>query len=225
MTWGLTEWRAKGFRSMTQADQDYNQKATDSLLNFETVKYFNAEKHEEQRFEKALSIYKDKNISVAKSLVTLNISQSLVICLGLGSTLSLANYFLSTDRLTIGGFVMFNSYNIQIYTPLGFLGTLWRWIRQNMVDVEQVLNLLEQNERIPEAENPILSNVTKGQIEFKNVSFTYDQKLEKKDQVTVIDNISFTIPAGKSVGIVGQTGSGKSTIMRLLYRFYDITSG
>ena len=120
---------------------------------------------------------------------------------------------------------MFNSYNIQIYTPLGFLGTLWRWIRQNMVDVEQVLNLLEANERIPEPENPVPSNVTKGQIEFKNVSFTYDQKLAKEDQVTVIDNVSFTIPAGKSVGIVGQTGSGKSTIMRLLYRFYDITSG
>ena len=162
---------------------------------------------------------------MAKSLVTLNITQSLIICVGLGSTLALANHFLSIDRLTIGGFVMFNSYNIQIYTPLGFLGTLWRWIRQNMVDVEQVLNLLEVNERIPEPENPKPSNVTKGEIEFKNVSFTYDQKLAKEDQITIIDNISFTIPAGKSVGIVGQTGSGKSTIMRLLYRFYDISSG
>jgi ABC-type multidrug transport system fused ATPase/permease subunit len=94
-----------------------------------------------------------------------------------------------------------------------------------MVDVEQVLSLLEQNEKIPDPENPVPSNVTKGQIEFRNVSFTYDQKLEKKDQITVLDNVSFTIPAGKSVGIVGQTGSGKSTIMRLLYRFYDITGG
>jgi ATP-binding cassette, subfamily B, heavy metal transporter len=105
-------------------------------LNFETVKYFNAEKHEEERFEKALTIYKEKNISVAKSLVSLNISQSFIICVGLGSTLALANYFLINGELTVGGFVMFNSFNIQIYLPLGFLGTLWRWIRQNMVDVE-----------------------------------------------------------------------------------------
>lgn len=159
---------------MTLADQSYNQKATDSLLNFETVKYFNAESHEEDRFDKALSFYKDKNIEVAKSLVGLNISQSMIICLGLGSTLYLANWFFINDRLTIGGFVMFNSYTLQIYSPLGFLGTLWRWIRQNMVDVEQILNLLHTNEKILEIENPQKANITKGCIEFKNVSFTYD---------------------------------------------------
>ena len=120
---------------------------------------------------------------------------------------------------------MFNGYNLQIYIPLGFLGTLWRFIRQHMVDVEQVMNLLEVDERIREIENPIPSNVKEGVIEFKNVSFTYDSKLPEEEQRTVIDNISFTVPAGKSVGIVGQTGSGKSTIMRLLYRFYDIQSG
>ena len=101
-------------------------------------------------------------------------SQSFVISLGLGSTLALANHFLDQNKITIGGFVMFNAYNIQIYNPLNFLGTLWRWIRQNMVDVEQVLNLLEQNERIPEATNPVPCNIKQGLIEFKNVTFTYD---------------------------------------------------
>jgi len=195
------------------------------LLNFETVKYFNAEKHEEDRFSKALAIFKEKNIDVAKSLVALNVSQSLVICLGLGGTLCLAHYFLLEEELSIGGFVMFNSYNLQIYAPLSFLGTLWRFIRQNMVDVEMVLNLLEVDERIPEAEHPVEADVRKGDIEFRNVSFTYDTKLPEAEQTTVIDNISFKIAAGQSVGIVGQTGSGKSTIMRLLYRFYDVSAG
>lgn len=108
----LTEFRAKGFKSMALADHNYNQKATDSLLNFETVKYFNAEKHEEERFERALSAYKEQNIAVAKSLVGLNISQSFIIGLGLCGSLSLAYYFVSQEKLTIGGFVMFNSYNL-----------------------------------------------------------------------------------------------------------------
>ena len=111
-TYFLTEWRAKGFKAQATADHAYNQKATDSLLNFETVKYFNAERHEEKRFEEALMAYKMRTISVAKSLVTLNISQAFVIALGLGSTLALANYFLSIGQLTVGGFVMFNSYNL-----------------------------------------------------------------------------------------------------------------
>ena len=109
--------------------------------------------------------------------------------------------------------------------PLAFLGTLWRIIRQAMVDVEQVLNLLEVDEMIPEVENPIDVKCTKGRIEFKNVCFTYDKKLPEAEQTQIIKNISFKIPAGSSVGIVGMTGSGKSTIMRLLYRFYDIQKG
>lgn len=112
-----------------------------------------------------------------------------------------------------------------MYAPLGFLGTLWRFIRQSMVDVELVLSLLELDEKIPEQENPVKANIKKAEIEFRNVSFTYDTKLAEEERTTVIDNISFTVAAGSSVGIVGQTGSGKSTIMRLLYRFYDITAG
>jgi len=137
----------------------------------------------------------------------------------------LANRYMSTGELTVGSFIMFNQYNMQIYQPLGFLGTLWRWIRQNMVDVEQVLNLLEVDEMIPEDPNPVKSNIKGAEIEFRNVSFTYDSKLAEDEQITVIDGLSFKVEAGQKVGIVGQTGSGKSTIMRLLYRFYDIKSG
>jgi ABC-type multidrug transport system fused ATPase/permease subunit len=105
------------------------------------------------------------------------------------------------------------------------LGTLWRWVRQSMVDVEQVLNIMETNDKIPEVENPVPVNIKEATIEFKDVEFTYDIKLPNEEQRTVLKQVSFTVPAGKSVGIVGQTGSGKSTIMRLLYRFYDVTGG
>lgn len=203
LTYRLTEWRASKFKSMTMADQEYNQKATDSLLNFETVKYFNAERHEEQRFDIALSIYKRENIVVARSLVALNITQAFVIALSLGCILALAYFFVLKGQMTIGAFVMFQQYNLQIYQPLGFLGTVWRWIRQAMVDVEQVLNLLEINEIIPETPNPSKAKINRGEIRFENVSFTYDAKLPENEQRTVIDNISFTVPAGKSVGIVG----------------------
>lgn len=194
-------------------------------MNFETVKYFNAEEHEEDRFEKALVEYKMISIKVIYSLVGLNITQSAVIALGLGLCLCLALYHFSLELLTVGGFVLFVQYNQQIWTPLSFLGTLWRFIRQAMVNVEQIMNLLEVNEKIPEAANPISTKIGSGRIEFRDVSFTYDYKLPAAEQVTVIDKLNFTIEPGTSVGIVGQTGSGKSTIMRLLYRFYDAQSG
>jgi len=207
------------------ADQKYNQTATDSLLNFETVKYFNAEKHEEDRFEKALVAYKAQNVIVSKSLVVLNIAQSFIISIGMLVMLVLASYFVDIGEFTVGTFVMFNQYNMQVYSQLNFLGSIWRWIRQAMVDVEQVLNLLEHNERIEEVEDPVFADIRRGEIEFRNVSFTYDTKLKPEEQTTIIENLSFKIPAGHKVGIVGQTGSGKSTIMRLLYRFYDVSGG
>lgn len=186
------------------------------------MKYFNAEEHEEDRFEKALVNYKKKSIKVSLSLVGLNLSQAFIIAVGLALTMCMANYHLDID-LTVGGFILFVQYNQQIFTPLGFLGTLWRFIRQSMVDVEQILNLLKLDEKIPEVANPIPAQISANpKIEFRNVSFTYDEKLPPEEQTTVIDNLSFTVEPGTSVGIVGQTGSGKSTIMRLLYRFYDI---
>lgn len=173
-------------------------------------------------------MFKSESIKVTHSLVGLNISQTTVICVGLAMTMSLANYYLyigTKDAISVGAFVLFVQYNNQIYTPLSFLGTLWRFIREAMVDVEQIMNLLEIDEKIPEVAHPIEPKITKGKIEFKNVSFTYDIKLPLEEQTSVIENLSFTVEPGTSVGIVGQTGSGKSTIMRLLYRFYDVTDG
>ena len=120
---------------------------------------------------------------------------------------------------------MINTYILQMYAPLGFLGTFWRFIRQAMVDVEMVFELLEVDEKIKEVEEPISSDIKRGEIEFRNVSFNYDKKLPEEEQRMIIKDLSFKVPAGKSVAIVGSTGSGKSTIMRLLYRFYDIAEG
>lgn len=122
-------------------------------------------------------------------------------------------------------FVVFNAFVLQIYYPLGFLGTFYRFIRQAWVDIELVLDILESNENIKDVEDPIKPNIHSGQIEFKNVSFSYDSKLEKSERRQILHNLSFTVPAGKSVALVGATGSGKSTIMRLLYRFYEVDEG
>lgn len=140
-TFYVTEWRAQYFKKMNQADNNYVQKATDSLINFETVKYFNAEKHEEEKYLTAFQIYKEQNIKVARSLVVLGLSQNIVINFGLLINLLLANYMIVHGSLNIGDFVMLNTYILQIYAPLNFLGTMWRMIRQAMVDVEQILEL------------------------------------------------------------------------------------
>ena len=221
-TFIVTEWRAKFFKKMNTADNNYVQKATDSLLNFETVKYFNAEKHEEQRYMKALQEYKVENIKVTKSLVVLGLSQNIVINFGLLLNLLLANYMIVSGTLIIGDFVMLNTYILQIYAPLNFLGTMWRFIRQAMVDVEQIFELLDTDERIVEVPNTERSRIKQGEIEFKNVSFNYENDRNGK---MIIDDICFTIPAKSRVALVGATGSGKSTIMRLLYRFYDTLEG
>lgn len=142
----MTEWRAKYFKSLATKDTEYNQKATDSLLNFETVKYFNAEKHEEERFLNALGEYKKENITVAKSLVVLNITQSGIIALGLLTALLIAYHKIIGGTFKVGDFVMINTYILQMYAPLNFLGTFWRFIRQSMSDVELVFELLEIDE-------------------------------------------------------------------------------
>ena len=155
----LTEWRAKYFKSMAQKDTEYNQKSTDSLLNFETVKYFNAEKHEEDRFLKALGDYKRENVVVAKSLVALNMTQSGIIAMGLLAALMIATNKVVEGQFKVGDFIMINTYILQIYAPLNFLGTFWRFIRQSMSDVELVFELLEIDEAIKESRNPQALNI------------------------------------------------------------------
>lgn len=221
----ITEWRAKYFKMMTKKDNEYVQRATDALLNFETVKYFNAEGHEEDRYEKALGAYRTENVRVQRSLVVLSVSQSAIISIGLALNLLLANWQIVEGELNVGDFVLINTYILQLYAPLNFLGTFWRMIRQAMVDVEQIFNILDKDEQIYESKDPEPNRIKSGEIEFRNVSFSYDKESPLEDRAMILENVSFTIPAGKSVAIVGSTGSGKSTIMRLLYRFYEIDEG
>ena len=194
-------------------------------MNFETVKYFNAEDHEQRRFQVSLRAYKDASVTVAKTLVSLNMSQAIVIACGLTATLLMSYNDIVAGNMSIGDFVVFNTYILQIYVPLGFLGTFWRFIRQAWTDIELVLDILDQDQAIKETSDPIKANIHSGEIEFKNVSFSYDEKLPKDEQRQILYNLSFKVPAGKSVALVGSTGSGKSTIMRLLYRFYDTSEG
>lgn len=176
---------------------------------------------------RALSEYKHENIVVAKSLVVLNIGQAFIVAMGLMTSLLVAYSKIvnRSDHFNVGDFVMINTYILQMYAPLNFLGTFWRFIRQAMVDVELVFELLAVDESIKEPSKPLPPSISGGEIEFRNVYFTYDKKAPVEEQKMIISNLSFKIPAGRSVAIVGQTGSGKSTIMRLLYRFYDIDAG
>lgn len=173
----------------------------------------------------ALKSYKQENIVVARSLALLNITQSGIIAAGLLTSLMIAISKIHGGTFNVGDFVMVNTYILQMYAPLNFLGTMWRFVRQSMADVELVLELLEVDEAIKEPAKPIKASITKGEIEFRDVSFTYDKKEAPENRKMIIQNLSFKVPAGKSVAIVGSTGSGKSTIMRLLYRFYDIDEG
>jgi ATP-binding cassette subfamily B protein len=162
VTFVMTEWRAKYFKAMTQKDAAYVQKATDSLLNFETVKYFNAEDHEQRRFSVALKEYKTANVTVARTLVGLNMSQACCIAAGLAATLLMAYKAIVEKTLKVSDFIIFNTYIFQIYYPLGFLGTFWRFIRQSWTDVELVLDILTVDQQIHEDPNPIKADIHSG---------------------------------------------------------------
>eukprot|EP00344_Euplotes_crassus_P003749 CAMPEP_0197009346 /NCGR_PEP_ID=MMETSP1380-20130617/49761_1 /TAXON_ID=5936 /ORGANISM="Euplotes crassus, Strain CT5" /LENGTH=416 /DNA_ID=CAMNT_0042430535 /DNA_START=576 /DNA_END=1822 /DNA_ORIENTATION=- len=169
----------------------------------------------------ALQEYKIENVSTTNSMVVLNISQSFFLFLGLLLNLSLAAYMVDTGVFKVGDFVLLNTYILQVYAPLFYLGTFWRWIKQAMIDIEQIFEILEIDDTIKEDPHPQRAIKGDGRIEFKNVSFAYEEDTERM----IIDNLSFTVEPGKSVALVGATGAGKSTIMRLLYRFYETREG
>jgi ATP-binding cassette subfamily B protein len=174
----------------------------------------------------SLKAYMIAHVAVAKSLVTLNIAQSICVALGLSANLLVAFSKIQTGELNVGDFVSLNAYILSMYIPLGFLGTFWRFIRQSMVDVELIFELLGVNEQTVNVTDQVGKRFEKGEIEFRNVSFSYDRPdVPEEERKMIIENLSFTVPAGKTVALVGSTGSGKSTIMRLLYRFYEISEG
>ena len=218
-TFGVTEWRVKLRRKMNEHDTDANQKAIDSLLNFETVKYFGAAKREAARYDIAMAGYEAAALKTSYSLAFLNFGQTVLITIGLLSVMLLAALGVQAGELTVGDFVLVNAYMIQITMPLNFLGTVYREIRQALVDMRQMFDLLDEPTEIKDRVKAPALKIASGNLHFKKVSFSYDQGRQILREITV------DVPAGKTVAIVGPSGSGKSTIGRLLFRFYDVTNG
>jgi len=218
-TFAITRWRIQFRRDMNQSDQDANTKAVDSLLNYETVKYFNNEKHETRRFDKSMEKYSRASIQAQISLSVLNSGQALIMALGLGAVMALAATGIKAGQFSVGTLVAANAILVQLYIPLNLLGTVYREITQALVDMEAMFRLLNQPREVKDKPNAPPLVVAKGEIRFDNVVFSYEPER------TVLKGISFTVPAGKTVAVVGPSGAGKSTISRILYRFYDIKSG
>jgi ATP-binding cassette subfamily B protein len=218
-TFKVTEWRVKLRRVMNAQDTDANQKAVDSLLNYETVKYFGAEKREATRYDKAMAGYEAAALKTSYSLAWLNSGQSLIISAGLVGVLILAVLGVESGDLSVGDFVTVNALMIQIMLPLNFLGSVYREIRQALVDMGQMFNLLEQPADVSDAVNAKSLKITGGEIELDDVHFGYDKER------AILKGVTVTAKPGQMVAIVGSTGSGKSTIGRLLFRFYDVSGG
>ena len=218
-TFTVSEWRVKIRKEMNDQDTAANQKAVDSLLNFETVKYFNAEKVEAERFDSSMQLYETAALKTSYSLSFLNIGQTILISIGLITVMVMAASGVQNGTLTVGDFVLINAYMIQITMPLKFLGTVYREIRQALVDMSEMFDLLEQPAEISDIKDAEHLNVCNGKIEFKNITFGYE-----KDRV-ILSDFNLIVGAGQNVAIVGASGSGKSTIGRLLFRFYDIDQG
>jgi len=218
-TFKVTEWRVKIRKFMNDQDTDANQKAIDSLLNYETVKYFSAEEREAKRYDGAIKQYEKAALTTAYSLAFLNFGQSLIITAGLIIVMVMAALGVQNGHLTVGDFVMVNAYMIQITMPLNFLGTVYREIRQGLVDMGEMFDLLEQPTEILDSENAAELEIAGGHISLENITFGYD-KLRP-----IIKNVSFEIHPRETIAIVGPSGSGKSTIGRLLFRFYDAQKG
>ena len=218
-TAGATQWRMKFRRAMNAQDSEANSRAIDSLLNFETVKYFGNEKHELERFDQSKREYVTAAIANQRALSLFNIGQSLILAIGVVIVMLMAAYGVAQGRMTIGDFVMVNAYLLQLYSPLNMLGWVYRVLRQSFTDIEQMYALLAERSEIEDKPGAPALKPGPGRIAFHNVSFAYDERRP------ILNNVSFEIPAGKTVAVVGPTGGGKTTVARLLFRFYDPQSG
>jgi ATP-binding cassette subfamily B protein len=218
-TYVATEWRIGIRRQMNDSDSDANTKAIDSLLNYETVKYFVAEEREARRYDRSMARYEHASVKAYTSLAVLNAGQAVVFTGGLAGTMVLCAYGVRNGTHTVGDFVMINAMMIQLYQPLNFMGMLYREIKQAMIDIENMFAILAREPEIKDKPGARPLAVTTGAIRFENVDFAYDPDRQ------ILKGVSFTVPAGKTVAVVGPSGAGKSTISRLLFRFYDVTGG
>ncbi|MEM9210597.1 MAG: ABC transporter ATP-binding protein/permease [Pseudomonadota bacterium] len=218
-TFAVTEWRVKIRKEMNDQDTNANQKAIDSLLNFETVKYFGAEEFEARRYDQSMAGYEVAALKTSYSLGFLNFGQSLLITAGLVVVMVMAALGVQNGDLTVGDFVMVNAYMIQITMPLNFLGTVYREIRQALVDMSEMFVLLEQPSEVVDAPNAGGLVVTNGEITFDSVDFGY------ASDRAILAGLDLRVQPGQTVAVVGPSGSGKSTIARLLFRFYDVGGG
>ncbi|MES2688033.1 MAG: ABC transporter ATP-binding protein/permease [Pseudomonadota bacterium] len=216
----VTEWRTKFRKEMNELDSSAHSRAIDSLLNYETVKYFNNEDFEARRYDENLLRYRRAAVKSQTTLSLLNTGQQLIIAAGLVAMLWRATQGVVDGRMTLGDLVMVNAFMIQLYIPLGFLGVLYREIKQSLTDLSKMFNLMEKEREIADQPGaPALALQASPAVRFENVSFAYEASRP------ILHNISFEIPPGKTVAVVGSSGAGKSTLARLLFRFYDVQQG
>ncbi len=214
----VTEWRIGIRRKMNVADENASTKAIDSLLNFETVKYFNSEKIEANRFDNAMKSYEDSAVKARASLSVVNIGQGAIIAIGLFLIMGMAGEDIASEKMSIGDFVVVNTFLLQLYLPLNFLGFVYREIRQSLLDIGRMFALVDEMPDIVDKDNAYDLDVHSGKIEFQNIKFSFGNRV-------ILKNLSFVVNPGHKVAIVGPTGAGKSTISKLLFRFYDPSSG